>query len=123
MAKATVGCRRLGKELFEADCIDALALRIDEAVKCFPAQEDRSVVNPKRTVWVLEAQKVLVEKPHLSNKYLCEITGIDAKTLEKMRVELEKQEQIPVLKRLQGKDGKFRPRRIYREKVNYAQEG
>jgi len=51
--------------------------------------------------------------PALSNNYLAEITGVDGKTVAKVRDDLETTSDIPKLTAFRGKDGKTRPRHVF----------
>jgi methylase of polypeptide subunit release factors len=51
--------------------------------------------------------------PDLSNNYLGELTGVDGKTVARVREELESTSEVPKLTAFRGKDGKTRPRHVY----------
>jgi len=50
--------------------------------------------------------------PELSNNYLGELTGVDGKTVARVREELEATSAVPKLPAFRGKDGKTRPRYV-----------
>ncbi|NDC79172.1 MAG: hypothetical protein EBZ67_15070, partial [Chitinophagia bacterium] len=50
--------------------------------------------------------------PDLSNNYLGELTGVDGKTIARVREELEATSALPKLTAFRGKDGKTRPRHV-----------
>jgi hypothetical protein len=50
-----------------------------------------------------------------SNRRIADEIGVDSKTVEKKRVELESVAEIPQLDRLEGKDGRVRPRAVPRQ--------
>lgn len=50
--------------------------------------------------------------PELSNNYLGELTGVDGKTVARVREELEATSAVPKLTAFRGKDGKTRPRYV-----------
>ncbi|MBY0458206.1 MAG: ParB/RepB/Spo0J family partition protein, partial [Gemmataceae bacterium] len=51
--------------------------------------------------------------PDLSNNHLGELTGVDGKTVARVREELEATLTVPKLTAFRGRDGKTRPRHVY----------
>ena len=60
-----------------------------------------------------QKREIVRATPGLSNNYLGELTGVDGKTVVRVREELEATSAVPKLTAFKGKDGKTRPRHVF----------